>query len=191
MDTIQTTDHKARWQGMAKEGKGAPSCLCVRLPCPEGLVLHTFRCLGPVAQIPVPKRSDIHRIILRRCGVPEVEKLYLKHRPKTGTRGLKILHDNARPHKSWTVRRKINDMDMHEVSHPLYSPDIAPCDFWLFRKLKDNLSGREFEDQLSLGRAIYRYLVVIPKDEYRKTFENWIKRLNSVVAYKGDYFEHS
>ncbi|KAI6655509.1 hypothetical protein LOD99_2008 [Oopsacas minuta] len=123
--------------------------------------------------------------------LPEVEKHYLKRRPKTGTRGLKILHDNARPHKSLAVRQKIKDMGMHEVPHPPYSPDIAPCDFWLFRKLKDNLSGREFEDRLSLGRAIYRYLEVIPKDEYRKTFENWIKRLNSVVAYKGDYFDHS
>ncbi|KAI6647698.1 Transposase [Oopsacas minuta] len=127
----------------------------------------------------------------RRYGVAEVEKHYLKRRPKTVTRGLKILQDNARPHKSLAVRQKIKDMGMHEVPHPPYSPEIAPLNFWLCRKLKDNLSGREFEDRLSLGRAIYRYLEVIPKDEYRKTFENWIKMLNSVVAYKGDYFEHS
>ncbi|KAI6658295.1 Transposase [Oopsacas minuta] len=146
---------------------------------------------GPVAQISVPKGQTLTGQFYADVVLPEVEKHYLKRRPKTGTRGLKILHDNAKPHKSLAVRQKIKDMGMHEVPHPPYSPDIAPCDFWLFRKLKDNLSGREFEDRLSLGRAIYRYLEVIPKDEYRKTFENWIKRLNSVVAYKGDYFDHS
>jgi hypothetical protein len=26
----------------------------------------------------------------------------------------------------------------------LYSPDLAPCDFWLFPKLKTGLSGRRF-----------------------------------------------
>ena len=38
--------------------------------------------------------------------LPEVEKFYLKRRPRTGIRGLKILHDNARPHKSLAVRQK-------------------------------------------------------------------------------------
>ncbi|KAI6657315.1 Transposase [Oopsacas minuta] len=191
MATIQTTDQKARWQGMAKEGRGTPSCLCIRLLCPEGLVLHFFDDLGPVAQIPVLKGQTLTGQFYADMVLPEVEKYYLKRRPKTGTRGLKVLHDNARLHKSFAVRKKLKDTGMHEVPHPPYSPDIAPCDFWLLRKLKDNVSGREFEDLLSLGRAIYRCLEVIPKDEYRKTFENWIKRLNSVVAYKGDYFEHS
>ncbi|KAI6657083.1 Transposase [Oopsacas minuta] len=156
MDTIQTTDQKARWQGMAKEGRGTPSCLCVRLPCPEVLYCILFDDLGPVAQIPVPKGQTLTGQFYADVVLPEVEKHYLKRRPKTGTRGLKILHDNARPHKSLAVRQKIKDMDMHEVPHPHYSPDIAPCDFWLFRKLKDNVSGCEFEDRLSLGRAIYR-----------------------------------
>ena len=191
MDTIQTTDQKARWQGMAKEGRDTPSCLCVRLPYPKVLYCIFFDGLGPVVQITVPKGQTLTGQFYADVVLPEEEKFYLKRRPKTGIRGLKILHDNARPHKSLAVRQKIQDMGMHEVPHLPYSPDIAPCDFWLFRKLKDNLSGREFEDRLSLGRTIYRYLEVILKDKYRKTFENWIKRLNSVVAYKGDYFEHS
>ena len=158
---------------------------------PKVLYCIFFDGLGPVAQIPVPKGQTLTGQFYADVVLPEVEKFYLKLRPRTGARGLKILHDNARPHKSLAVRQKIQDMGMHEVPHPPYSPNIAPCDFWLFRKLKDNLSGREFEDRLSLARAIFRYLEDIPKDEYRKTFENWIKRLKSVVEYKGEYFEHS
>ena len=59
-------------------------------------------------------------------------------------------------------------------------------DFGHFKKLKDNLSGREFEDRVSLVRSIFQYLEDIPKDELRKTFENRIKRQNSVVDCKGE-----
>jgi hypothetical protein len=30
------------------------------------------------------------------------------------------------------------------VSQPLYSPNLAPCGFWLFPKLKSPLKGRRF-----------------------------------------------
>jgi hypothetical protein len=29
--------------------------------------------------------------------------------------------------------------------HPPYSPDLAPCDFWLFPKLKMTMKGKRFE----------------------------------------------
>jgi len=46
------------------------------------------------------------------------------------------------------------------LSHPPYSPDLAPCDFFLFPKMKLQLKGRRFdrvekiqrESQIVLGR---------------------------------------
>ena len=29
--------------------------------------------------------------------------------------------------------------------HPPYSPDLAPCDFWLFPKVKITMKGKRFE----------------------------------------------
>ena len=146
--------------------------------------------LRPVAQIPVPKGQTLTGLFYADVVLLEFEKSYITRRPKSGSRRLKILHDNARPHKTLAVRQKIKAIGMEEVLHPSYSPDIAPCDFWLFKKLKDNQSGREFEDHVSIGQAIFHCLEEIPKDELRKKFENWIKRLKSVVECKGDYFEH-
>ena len=31
-----------------------------------------------------------------------------------------------------------------QVTQPLYSPDLAPCDFWLFPKLNSPLKGKRF-----------------------------------------------
>jgi hypothetical protein len=34
---------------------------------------------------------------------------------------------------------------MAVIPHPPYSPDLAPCDFFLFPKMKLNLKGRRFD----------------------------------------------
>ena len=36
-------------------------------------------------------------------------------------------------------------MGIKTVPHRPYSPDLAPCDFWLFPKLKENLRGGRYE----------------------------------------------
>jgi hypothetical protein len=34
---------------------------------------------------------------------------------------------------------------MAVIPHPPYSPDLAPCDFFLFPKMKLKLKGRRFD----------------------------------------------
>ncbi|KAI6658791.1 Transposase [Oopsacas minuta] len=84
----------------------------------------------------------------------EVKNSTKNRRPRTGTRGLRILHDNDRPHKTKLVREKLEAMKIVELDHPPYSPDLAPCDFWLFLKLKKHLSGRKFESRTQIESAI-------------------------------------
>ena len=99
----------------------------------------------------------------------EVEKFYHNRRPKTGTRGLRLLHDNARPHKTKLVREKLESMRVVELDHPPYSPDLAPYEFWLFPKLKKHLSGRKFESRAHLGSAIFQYKKAIPREDFKKS----------------------
>ena len=62
------------------------------------------------------------------------------------------------------------------LNHPPYSPDLSPCDFFLFPRR-------------SLGSAIYQCLQQIPKEDYLSAFRNWVKRLQKCVSVKGEYFE--
>ena len=54
-----------------------------------------------------------------------------------------LLHDNARPHTATVTQENI------VLSHPPYSPDLAPSDYHLFRSLQNSLMGTNFfnEDQ--------------------------------------------
>ena len=49
------------------------------------------------------------------------------------------------------------------LNHPPYSPDLSPCDFFLFPRLKKMLSGNKYMSRSSLGSAIYQCLQQIPK----------------------------
>jgi len=40
--------------------------------------------------------------------------------------------------------------------HPPYSPDLAPCDFWLFPKVKITMKGKGFESIQDIEAARQR-----------------------------------
>ena len=54
-------------------------------------------------------------------------------------------HDNASPHSAESTRLEINLIGFGTVSHPPYSPDLAPMDFSVFLTIKKQLKGRKFK----------------------------------------------
>jgi len=46
-----------------------------------------------------------------------------------------LLHDNARPHVA-KVKKYLETLKWNVLLHPPYSPDIAPSDYWLFRRMQ-------------------------------------------------------
>jgi hypothetical protein len=55
------------------------------------------------------------------------------------------------------------------IQQPPYSPDMAPCDFWLFPQLKTALKQKRFEDIDAIQKNATSTLHDIPKD-FKKTF---------------------
>ena len=53
--------------------------------------------------------------------------------------------DNAPVHNSIFVTDYLSKMGIKTVLQSPYSPDLAPCDFWLFPKLKEKLRGCRYE----------------------------------------------
>ena len=76
-----------------------------------------------------------------------------------------------------------------QLSNPPDSPDLSPCDFFLFPLLEKTLSGRPYESRSALSSAIYQCLQGIPKKAYFSAFTEWISRLEKCVSVKGEYFE--
>ena len=79
-----------------------------------------------------------------------LEQKVLKFRPKNGLKGIKLHLDNAKAHNSKLTVQEISNYNIMRIPHPVYSPDIAPCDFWLFGKLKEYLKGKRFDNENEL-----------------------------------------
>jgi histone-lysine N-methyltransferase SETMAR len=124
---------------------------------------------------------------LNNCLKPLV-KVIRKLRPKTGTRDLFLLHDNAPPHTNQLIRNYLRRRRVKLIPHPGYSPDLSPCDFWLNDYLKRQLHDHETEK--SLFREVTRVLKRIPVEEYKKTFRKLKERMKLCIQHGGDYFDY-
>ena len=62
-------------------------------------------------------------------------------------------HDNAPSHQASTTQETIDRRSIEVLGHPPYSPDLAPCDFFLFLTLKKILRGPQFDDVADLQRG--------------------------------------
>ena len=136
-----------------------------------------FDSKGLVLQIPVPKGSSVTGKFYRESVLTHLVDFYQKRRPCTGVCGIKLLHDNAPAHKFATVQEYLREFGLDVLDHPPYSPDLSPCDFWLFPRLKEMLAGHRFEFRCGIGSAVYQCLQHIPKEDYRAAFRKWVDRV--------------
>ena len=113
---------------------------------------------------------------------------YSKKQPSKGWSGVHLLHDNASSHKCEVVKSFLASEKVKVLNHPPYSPDLSPCDFFLFPRLKKMLSGNKYTSRSSLGSAIYQCLQQLPKEDYLSAFTDWVKRLQKCVSVKGGIF---
>jgi hypothetical protein len=60
------------------------------------------------------------------------------------TKGVVLLHDNARPHTAASRNTLIRIFKWEIFDHPSYSTDLAPSDYYLFTKLKVWLATQRF-----------------------------------------------
>ena len=80
-------------------------------------------------------------------------------------------------------------MGIKTVCHPPYSPDLAPCDFCLFPKLKENLRGCRHETIEEMKEAVTRVIDTLTKEDFHGAFQKLLERWNKWIAGGGDYFE--
>ncbi|UYV63879.1 hypothetical protein LAZ67_2005879 [Cordylochernes scorpioides] len=98
-------------------------------------------------------------------------------------------HDNAPAHTSLLVRdflAKNNTLMMPQLP---YSPDLAPCDFFLFPKLKRPMKGRRYATLDEIKTASKEELKKKKKKDFLKCFEDWKNRWHKCIISHGDYFE--
>ena len=116
---------------------------------------------------------------------PLSQILHSQHNPDAAR---PIVHfDNATPHRSTATEAFFERCRFRHAPQPPYSPDISPCDFFLFGDLKAKLRGEEFETLEQLQERVEELLGQITAQVMERVYENWIARLEQVIGNNGDY----
>jgi hypothetical protein len=114
----------------------------------------------------------------------DFDKERAQMRPKKRARHTCLHLDNA------PIDRADDDFDRLGITrlfHPPYSPDLTPCDFWLFGNLKTKLEGNIFTSAMELMAKINEILMDIPLHKFVSVFDEWKRRLIECIDTGGDY----
>ena len=119
----------------------------------------------------------------------EFKKRFRRKRPVLFKLGQNHSHqDNAPVHNSILVTDYLTKMGINTVPHRPYSPDLAPCDFGIFPKLKENLRGCCYETIKEMKEAVTKVIDTLTQEDFHEAFQKLLGRYECIAAGE-DYFE--
>ena len=77
-------------------------------------------------------------------------------------------------------------MGFKTVLQSSYSPDLAPCDFWLFPKLR---GCRRYETIEEMNEAVTKVIDTLTQEDFDWAFQKLLERYHKCIDAGGDYFE--
>jgi len=82
-------------------------------------------------------------------------------------------HDNAPFHTSVLTQQFLAKNKIAVIPHPPYSPDLTPCDYFLFPKMKLKLIGRRFDTNEEIQAESQRVLDSLIEKDFQEAFQKW------------------
>lgn len=148
-----------------------------------------FSSSGSVANITLESQKTVTASWYTDVCMPQVLDAWTKKRPRSGTRRLLWHHDNASAHTAAQTLEFLRENQVQLLPHPPYSPDLAPCDYFLFPKIKDKLRGTRFSTMEEARDAFEGEIRGLSEIEWKNCFRNWFERMQKCISCRGEYFE--
>ena len=95
-------------------------------------------------------------------------------RPEYATKHEAIIFhlDNARPHIAIPVQNYLENSGWEVLSHPPYSPDLAPSDYHLFRSMQNALTGIRFTSEQGIKNWLDSFLAASRRSSFGMESKN-------------------
>jgi len=75
------------------------------------------------------------------------------------------------------------------MPQPPYSPDLKPCDFFLFQIAKSAMKGHHFESTEDIQRSVTQALNDVPQAAFQECYKQWQHCWKMCAQAQGMYFE--
>ena len=137
----------------------------------------------------IPKDQKYNALFFRDhvlTSLIQSEKYLLSRRDKKGY----YLHmDNSPVHNAAIVGKFLCEHNIQRPLHPVYSPDLAPSDFWLFGALDGMKNEETFESGEEILDWVRSKFATFTPELIKRVFEEWEARLQKCIELEGDYIE--
>lgn len=168
------------------EGEDKPTKIRQARSVGKKMIAFFFSKTGPVCTIPLQEQKTVNAEWYTTVCLPSVFEKVREKRP----RGRILLHqDNASAHTAKQTMSFLDSEEVELVTHPPYSPDLAPCDFFIFPKIKDLMRGKTFAEPEEAVLAFNEHVKNIPSDQWSLCFQKWFERMKKCLKCNGEYFE--
>ena len=116
----------------------------------------------------------------------DFRKRFRRKRPGLFKSGQWHFHqDNAPVHNSILVTDYLTKMGIKTVPQLPYRPDLAPCNFCLFPKLR----GCHYETIKEMKEAVTKVIDMLTQEDFHGAFQKLLERYNKCIAAGEDYFK--
>lgn len=150
------------------------------------MVATFFARKGHIATVPLEDRRTVNAEWYINICLPQVFGEFRK----TNRRAKIILHhDNAPAHTASRTTDFLAASNVKLMTHPPYSPDLAPCDFFLFPTIKSKMRGMHFNSSEAAVAAYEQLVSEVTKETWHLCFDDWFIRMQKCIDFYGSYFE--
>ncbi|PAA51888.1 hypothetical protein BOX15_Mlig021490g1, partial [Macrostomum lignano] len=75
------------------------------------------------------------------------------------------------------------------LPHPPYSPDLSPCDFFLFPRIKESMRGQRFSTEEDVNQAYKAGIAAVTNNGMTTGIDGLVRRWEKCIEAEGSYFE--
>ena len=153
------------------------------------MVAVVFMKSGLIKPVPLERGVRVNASWYVNTCLAQVFSTVSERRERRGLRGLIFHDDNAKPHRARITNEFLLENHVEQYQNPAYSPDLSPCDFFLFPKLKKQLGGIRFNDNNEMVTVLEQAIDSLTKEDFKNCFEDWFIRMHKCTDVEGQYFE--
>ena len=187
---VYSWDAELKSQSAEWKDKGSPRPEKARRKqgCLKVMYMICFDCQGLLLSWPVPVGTKINAEYYRFVLQDKLRPVICKK--CSGLVAQVILHHDSAPvHTAAIVTALLDSWDWEIMVHLPYSPDLPPCNFHLFPRMKEILRGRRFESAEEIVLATRASLYSLDNQQYGAAFEAWSNCWAKCIEVDGSYIE--
>ena len=106
----------------------------------------------------LPQGLTINQHVYKNILLHMMRSVREKRRELWEMRSWLLHHDNAPAHNALGIWKFLAKNNIVVLEQPPYSPDLAPCDFFLFPKLKEAIKETRFQNSKAIKTVVTREL---------------------------------